>query len=56
MKEIVVKLLKGDNYKTPKYITNGSSCMDLYSNNEKGIVLKKGEFGTIPTGLKLSIP
>lgn len=38
----------------PKYQTNGSSGLDLYSRQE--CILKSGEFKTIPTGIAINIP
>lgn len=40
----------------PKYMTEGSSGMDLYANVNEDTVIKKGEIGLISTGIKISIP
>jgi len=40
----------------PKYMTEGSSGMDLYANVSKVETLNSGEYMLINTGIKISIP
>ncbi len=57
---INIEILKKDkDVETPKYLTMGSSGMDIYSyidTPEKQIVIQQGETKLIPTGIKVKIP
>ncbi|PPR45161.1 MAG: Deoxyuridine 5'-triphosphate nucleotidohydrolase [Alphaproteobacteria bacterium MarineAlpha5_Bin11] len=57
MIKIKVKKLKNStNLPLPKYETAGSVGMDLLSSNKKSVLIKKGEFKLIPTGISISLP
>ncbi|MBZ4682720.1 MAG: dUTP pyrophosphatase [Fusobacteriaceae bacterium] len=57
MNKVIVKVKKeNENIKLPKYMTEGSAGMDVYSNNSSPIKLKPLERALIPTGLYFEIP
>ena len=56
-KKIKIKRLKNAlDIEIPKYKTSGSAGMDLCAANEKNIVIRKGEYKLIPTGLQIDLP
>ena len=55
MVKVLVKRL-GQRVKLPKYKTDGSSGMDLYSANISNITLEPLDRISIPTGICMSIP
>ena len=59
MQEIRVKIkrLRRDRpLSLPKYMTDGSSGMDLFASLEEEVILEPGERRLIPTGICLAIP
>lgn len=40
----------------PEYGTTGSAGLDIFCNNEIPIIIKAGEMGKVPTGIKVAIP
>ena len=40
----------------PKYATAGSSCMDLYADVDKEVVLEPGQIKLVSCGIYMSIP
>ena len=52
-----VKIQKIDKLaKLPKCMTEHSAGYDLYSSNEKKMIVKAGEVALIPTGIAISLP
>jgi len=52
-----VKIQKTDKLaKLPKCMTEHSAGYDLYSSNEKEMIVKAGEVALIPTGIAISLP
>lgn len=49
-------ILCNENAKIPVYATPNSAGADLYSANEQGIVVRKGDIKLIPTGIKMELP
>lgn len=45
-----------DDLPLPKYMTDGSSGMDLFSAVDSSIVIQPKEFCVIPLGIKIAIP
>lgn len=54
--KILVKRLKENNLPLPKYMTAGSSGIDLYAVIDKPIVLKPFQRALIPTGISIELP
>ena len=55
--QIKIKKLKhASNLSLPRYETVGSVGMDLYAATKKNLIIKKGEYKLIPTGLQLNLP
>ena len=53
---MIVKIVNKSSNPLPEYKTNGSSGMDLLSNNEEIITIQPMERHLVPTGLFLEIP
>ena len=51
-----VNIILSENATMPTYGTPLSSGADLYSANERGIVVPKGGIKMIPTGIRLELP
>ncbi len=49
-------LRKSENATIPKRMTDSAAGYDLYSSNEKTIVIKAGKLKLIPTGISISLP
>jgi len=56
MKIYVKRLKKDPSVYFPKYMTGGSSGMDLFASLEKDVILDPGERRLIPTGISIAIP
>ncbi len=56
MKIYVKRLKKDPLVYFPKYMTGGSSGMDLFASLEKDMILDPGERRLIPTGISIAIP
>ncbi|MGL4451173.1 MAG: dUTP diphosphatase [Sarcina sp.] len=56
MENIIVKIVKEEGVKTPKYMTEGAAGMDVQAKIDEPIVLKPLERKLIPTGIKIEIP
>jgi dUTP pyrophosphatase len=56
MKIFVKRLRKDPFVSLPRYMTEGSSGMDLFASLEKDVVLNPGERILIPTGISVAIP
>ena len=59
MKKIKIKIRRKKNAKDlplPRYMTNGSSGMDLYADVEGELILEPGQIRLISCGIYLSIP
>ncbi len=54
MDKFLIKIENGA--KKPKYMTSGSSGMDLYANIEEDIVIKPMDITLVSTGISISIP
>lgn len=55
--ELVIKLKKlKDDATLPKYMTDASAGMDLYSANDEDILLTPGSRALVPTGIAIAIP
>ena len=52
----ITKLANGKDLPLPKYKTSGSAGMDLCAATKKNIVIKKGEYKLVPTGLQIDLP
>ncbi len=53
---IGVKIFVGNAYDIPEYQTSGAAGMDLYSSNDKSILIHPGGWKLIPTDIRLQIP
>lgn len=52
-----IKILrKSENATIPKRMTDSAAGYDLYSSNEKTIIIKAGKLKLIPTGISISLP
>jgi dUTP pyrophosphatase len=49
-------LKNAKDFPLPSYQTNGASGMDLFAAVKKRVLIKKGSWKLIPTGLKIKIP
>jgi len=56
LQEIKIKVIKDENAKLPKYMTDGASGMDVFANIKEEINIKPLERKLIPTGIKMEIP
>ena len=59
MKEVTIyikRIKKNHPVCLPKYMTEGSSGMDLFASLEEEVTLERGERGLIPTGISVAIP
>jgi dUTP pyrophosphatase len=59
MKEVTIyikRIKKNHPVCLPKYMTDGSSGMDLFASLEEEVTLEPGERGLIPTGISVAIP
>jgi dUTP pyrophosphatase len=55
--KVWIKRLRRDRpISLPKYMTEGSSGMDLFASLEEEVTLKPGERKLIPTGISVAIP
>ncbi len=55
--EIKVQRLAGnDDLPLPKYMTSGSSGMDLFAAVDEPVIIQPKEFDIIPLGIKISLP
>ncbi len=55
--EIKVQRLAGnDDLPLPKYMTSGSSGMDLFAAVDETVTIQPKEFDIIPLGIKISLP
>lgn len=52
----IKRLRKTPPVSLPRYMTEGSSGMDLYASLEEEVTLQPGERRLIPTGISLAIP
>ena len=59
MKKIKIKIRRKDSARDiplPKYLTKGSSGMDLYADVERELILEPGAIKLVSCGIHLSIP
>ncbi len=56
LKIYVKRLNKSNPVSLPRYMTEGSSGMDLFASLKEDIILEPGERRLIPTGISLAIP
>jgi dUTP pyrophosphatase len=56
MKLYIKRLENAKDLPLPRYMTEGAAGMDLYANVKESVVLEKGSFTLIPTGIAISIP
>ena len=56
MKIYIKRLRKDRSVSLPRYMTGGSSGMDLYACLEREVTLEPGERRLIPTGISVAIP
>jgi len=57
MEELVIKLKKlRDDAIVPKYMTEASAGMDLFSANDEDILLMPGKRALVPTGIAIALP
>lgn len=52
----VIKLPHAVNLPLPKYMTAGAAGMDLLAAVEREVVIRSGDFHSIPTGLQIALP
>ena len=52
----IKRLRKDRSLSLPRYMTDGSSGMDLFASLEEEVILEPGERRLIPTGISLAIP
>ena len=52
----IKKTADAQDFDLPKYATDGASGLDLRANVTEPVILKKGEFKLISTGVMISIP
>ena len=56
IKIYIRRLKKGHPVSLPKYMTEGSSGMDLFASLEEEVILMPGQRKLIPTGISVAIP
>lgn len=56
MKIYIKRLRKNSDTMLPKYMTEGSSGMDLFASLDEDVVIMPGERRLIPTGISIAIP
>lgn len=54
--KVEIKRLHSFELPLPRYMTPGSSGVDLYAANQEDIMLKPGHRQLVPTGLSISLP
>lgn len=54
--KVNIKRLHSFDLPVPKYMTEGSSGIDLYAANDEPMVIAKGQIALVPTGIALAIP
>lgn len=54
--KISIKRLHSWDLPIPKYMTEGSSGIDLYAANDEPILIAKGQIVLVPTSIALAIP
>lgn len=54
--KISIKRLHSLDLPIPKYMTEGSSGIDLYAANDEPILIAKGQIVLVPTSIALAIP
>lgn len=59
MKEVEIKVQRlagNDDLPLPKYMTSGSSGMDLFAAVDKPVTIQPKDFHIIPLGIKIALP
>ncbi|NLB87819.1 MAG: dUTP diphosphatase [Syntrophomonadaceae bacterium] len=54
--KVNIKRLHSLDLPIPKYMTEGSSGIDLYAANDEPMTISKGQIVLVPTGIALAIP